>query len=111
MPPPPVYFQYLACVCGCPEKIGQVKGQRKKQFVNHDHYDTWRREALKEAGGEAVDLVAERKHAEEVAAVAEKNAALRRDAEAIVLLSPEASFRLWARCLEFNAGDAVPVAA
>lgn len=104
-PPPPTFFQYLACVCRCGTQIGQVKGQKKRQFVNHDHYDVWRRNALKKAAGGDVDLVEERKRAEEVAAVAAKDDAIRREAEAVRLLSPRASFLLWARCLEFDPGD------
>jgi hypothetical protein len=109
-PPPPKFFQYLPCVC-CGEPIGQVKGQKKRQFVDATHYEAWRRAALKEADGDAVDLVAERKHSEEVAAVAAKDAAIVRAADAVPMVTGEASFLLWARCLEFNAGDVAPFAA
>lgn len=104
-PPPPTFFQYLACVCGCGAKIGQVKGQRKRQFVDASHYETWRKEALRAAGGGGAETVEDRKRAEEVAAVAAKDDAIRREAETVRMLSPRDSFLLWAQCLGFNPGD------
>jgi hypothetical protein len=104
-PPPPKFFQYLSCVCGCGAQIGQVKGQRKRQFVDASHYETWRKDALRAAGGGGTQSVEDRKRAEEVAAVAAKDDAIRREAETVRMLGPRASFLLWAQCLGFNPGD------
>lgn len=108
-PPPPKFFQYLPCLC-CGAPIGQVKGQKKRQFVDASHYEAWRRAAVKASDGGDVELVEKRKHAEEVAAVAAKDAAIRREAEAVPLVTCEASFRLWGQCLGFRV-DAAPIAA
>jgi len=109
-PPPPTFFQYLACVCRCGAQIGQVKGQRKRQFVDATHYEKWRSATLMATGGDSL-AVEERKRAEEVAAVAAKDDAIRREAEAVRLLSPEASFALWVRCLDIKVGDTTNAAA
>jgi hypothetical protein len=109
-PPPPKFFQYLACVCGCGAQIGQVKGQRKRQFVDASHYEKWRRAALRAAGGGDAELAEERKRSEEVAAVAAKDDAIRREAEAVRMVTGEATLRLWAQCLGFRV-DGVPVSA
>jgi len=109
--PEPKFFQYLACVCGCGAQIGQVKGQKKRQFVDASHYEAWRREAIKKAAGGEPELVEERKHAEEVAAIAARNEAIKREANAVRLLSGEESFRLWVRCLDLKIGDVAPAAA
>lgn len=108
-PPAPTYFQYLPCLC-CGAPIGQVKGQKKRQFVDASHYEAWRRAAVKASDGGDVELVEKRKHAEEAAAVAAKDAAIRREAEAVPLVTGEASFRLWGQCLGFSV-DAAPIAA
>ena len=98
LPPEPKFFQYLACVCRCGAQIGQVKGNKKRQFVNSEHYEKWRKETLRAAGGDG-QTTEERKHAEEVAAVVAKDDAIRREAEAVLLLSREASYALWGACL------------
>lgn len=108
--PEPEFWQYLACVCGCGAQIGQVKGQKKRQFVDHGHYDKWRAESLRTAAGGEADLVAKRKHAEEVAALAAKEEAIAREAAAVRLLTPDKSLQLWAQCLGFSL-DAEHVAA
>lgn len=110
LPPEPKFWQYLPCLCKCETQIGQVKGQKKKQFVDADHYEKWRKETLRVAGGDG-QTAEERKHAEEVAAVVAKEEAFAREAEAVPMVTGEASFRLWAECLGFNAGDTAPVAA
>jgi hypothetical protein len=97
-PPPPRFYQYLACVCGCGAQIGQVKGNKTRQFVNSEHHEKWRKETLRAAGGDG-QTVEQRKHAEEVAAVVAKDDAIRREAEAVLLLSREASYALWGACL------------
>lgn len=104
-PPSPKFFQYLACVCGCGAQIGQVKGQKKRQFVDASHYANWRRETLCAAGGGDAEPVEDRKRAEEVAAVAAKDDAIRREADAVRMVTGEASFLLWARCLDLDPGD------
>lgn len=107
--PAPKYWQYLPCLC-CGVPIGQVKGQRKRQFVDASHYEAWRRAQARATEGD-VELVAERKHAEDVAALAAKEETIRREADAVRLLSREESFALWARCLGFNVGDSASAAA
>lgn len=97
-PAPPKFFQYLACVCGCGTQIGQVKGQKKRQFVDTAHYEKWRKDTLRAAGGDGQTAEA-RKHAEEVASVVAKEEAIAREAEAVRLLTPEASYALWGACL------------
>jgi hypothetical protein len=96
--PPPRFYQHLACVCGCGAQIGQAKGNKKRQFVNSEHYEKWRKETLRAAGGDG-QTAEQRKHAEEVAAVVAKDDAIRREAEAVLLLSREASYALWGACL------------
>jgi hypothetical protein len=98
LPPEPKFFQYLACVCRCGAQIGQVKGNKKRQFVNSEHYEKWRKETIRAAGGDG-QKAEQRKHAEEVAAVVAKEDAIRREAEAVLLLSREASYALWGACL------------
>jgi hypothetical protein len=100
--PPPTFWQYLPCLCGCPEPVGQVKGRRKRQFVDDSHYDKWRRAAEKAAAEGEPDLMAQRKNSEEVAALRVKEATIAREAGMVRMLSPEASFALWARCLGFT---------
>lgn len=106
----PKFWQYLPCLCQCGTDIGQVKGQKKRQFVDAEHYERWRAAALAKAVGEDPDVAAQRKHAEEVAAVAAKNEAARVEAEAVSMVRGEASFRLWARCLGFHV-DGAPAGA
>jgi len=98
-PPPPKFWQYLPCLCQCGTDIGQVKGQKKRQFVDASHYEKWRREALKKAAGGEAELVEERKHAQEVAALVAKDEAIAREVDALPLLSREASYVLWGVCL------------
>jgi predicted RNA-binding Zn-ribbon protein involved in translation (DUF1610 family) len=101
LPPEPKFFQYLACVCRCGTQIGQVKGQKKRQFVNSEHYEKWRKDTLRAAGGDG-QTVEQRKHAEEVAAVVAKETAIQRAAAVVPMVTGDASFRLWARCLGLN---------
>jgi hypothetical protein len=100
-PPAPKPDRYLLCVCGCETKIRQVTGQRKKQFVNTDHYEKWRRASLKAAGGDP-DEAQEKKLAEELAPITSKDAEIARAAEQVPMVTGEASFRLWGRCLGFS---------
>ena len=109
-PSSPRFWQYLPCLCQCGAQIGQVRGHKKRQFVDAEHYERWRAASITKAAGEDPDVVAARKHAEEVAAVAAKNEATRAEADAVPMVTGKASLKLWARCLGF-AVDAEPAAA
>ena len=122
-PPPPKYFQYLPCACGCGEQVGQIKGAKKKHFLDTEHYENWRAlqrsaQVRENAMAEAEDAkergeteAAKRREAEEMAPILARGTAAKQAAQTVPMVTGEASFRLWARCLGFNAGDAAPVAA
>lgn len=109
--PAPEFWQYLPCLC-CGTPVGQVKGQRKRTFVDDSHYDKWRRRVLKEAeeSGEP-DPMVQRRHSEEVASKVAKEEAIAREAASVPMVIGEASFQLWARCLGLNTGDSASAAA
>lgn len=116
----PKFWQYLQCMCGCGEQVGQVKGKAKKHFVDTKHYERHRsvmrskqgRIEAKAVTKEAEEAEAtERRLAAELAPLVVRREHARREADGVRLVTGEASFLLWAACLGFNAGDVAPVAA
>jgi hypothetical protein len=111
---PVQYYEYLPCKCGCPEKIGQVKGKKKKYFVDDVHYQRQRyrmhakqiraaREAEAKHGPVVEDEEAEaRRLAEELAPIASKDAEIARKAEQVPMVTGADSFMLWAKCFGFS---------
>lgn len=122
--PEPTYWQYLTCLCGCKTRIGQIKGQKKKQFVDAEHYEKWRSptkvaQAQRERAAEAAEAARkaataeeraaqreeaekeqeERLRAEEVAAIAVKDEAIVAMAQATRIVTGAASHALWGACL------------
>lgn len=112
------FHSFLACLCGCGEKVGQLKGARKKHYVNDAHYEAHRalmrrnmgRSAEPEEDDEELeDSTTDRRLAEEMAPVTTREAEVEQAAREVPMVRGEASFRLWARCLGFSV-DAAPVA-
>lgn len=111
----------LLCECGCGTAVAQTGKAKPKRFVDMAHFERWRapqrtaaaqREAAKRA--KAIEQQEEareaRRLAAEVAPVLRMEAECSRAAEAVPMVTGDASFRLWARCLGF-AVDVAPVEA
>lgn len=107
--PQRTFFQHLPCMCGCGAQVGQIKGQKKRYFVDDDHYDKWRsptkvaqarraREEPAELEKEEADL-AKRKFAEEMAPVVADAELTAKLAELVPMVTGEASHALWGACL------------
>lgn len=119
------FHSFLQCMCGCGSQVGQVKGKRKKHYVDDLHYARHRnlqRRFMSIRRGEATEanvpahdpmneIVEERRLAEEIAPIVAKEEAARMTAESTVIVTGEASFRLWARCLGLNLVDTASVVA
>lgn len=113
------FSSFFPCPCGCGAQVGQVKGKRKKHYVDDLHYAKHRnlqRRLMAMNGGPSVaapaevkaqeDFTTERRLAEEIAPIVAKVETAQRLAESTPLVTGEASFRLWALCLGFSVDSA-----
>lgn len=101
---PPLPEVFLPCLCGCGATIKQVTGRKKKHYVDVEHYEAHRAEARvrRDARDAETDDAVERRLAEEMGPVVARDATTQAAAQAVRLLTGEASFRLWCDVLSLT---------